>query len=173
MFGGDVSKGLDYVIGGWQLNANAYIASGQHLNVSYRNAGQDRDVGPNRPDVIGAITAGGGSKDRWFNVTPIGEAGSAFARPEAGTFGDMERGSLIGPGFWNVDASLFKRFHFTDRMNVELRLEIVNLFNHVALGNPDTEVGVPGTDNPNAGRITGTAANWQARNLQFGIRFQF
>jgi hypothetical protein len=85
----------------------------------------------------------------------------------------MERGSLIGPGFWNVDASLFKRFRFTDRTNLELRVEVTNLFNHVALGNPDTEVGVPGNDNPNAGRITGTAANWQARNLQFAVRFQF
>jgi hypothetical protein len=171
--GGDVSQGLDYLIGGWQLNANAYIASGQHLNVSYRDAGQDRDVGPNRPDVIGDITDGGGSQERWFNTTPIGSAGSAFSRPAAGTFGNMERGTLIGPAFWNVDASLFKRFHFTDRTNLELRLEAVNVFNHVSLGNPDTEIGVPGNDNPNAGRITGTAANWQARNLQFGVRFQF
>jgi hypothetical protein len=171
--GGDASTGLDYLIGGWQVNANAYIASGQHLNVSYRDAGQDRDVGPNRPDVIGDITEGGGSQDRWLNTTPIGSSGSAFARPAVGTFGNMERGSLIGPGYWNVDASLFKRLNFTDRTNLELRLEVLNLFNHVALGNPDTEVGVPGTDNPNAGRITGTASNWQARNLQFGIRFQF
>jgi hypothetical protein len=171
--GGDASRGMDMLIGGWQLNANAYIASGQHLNVSYRDAGQDRDAGPNRPDVIGDIDEGGGSKERWFNTTPIGSPGSAFARPAPGTFGNMERGSLIGPGFWNVDASLFKRIHFTDRTNLELRLEVLNVFNHVALGNPDTEIGVPGNDNPNAGRITGTAANWQARNLQFGVRFQF
>jgi hypothetical protein len=173
VIGTDVSSGLDYVIGGWQINATGYIASGEHLDVSYRNAGQDRDVGPNRPDVIGDITAGGGSKDRWFNATPIGTEGSAFGRPAVGTFGNMPRGSLIGPGFWNVDASLFKHLHFTDRVSLELRLEIVNVFNHVALGNPDTEVGVPGNDNPNAGRITSTAANWQPRNVQFGLRFQF
>jgi hypothetical protein len=53
-------------------------------------------VGPNRPDVIGDITEGGGSKEKWFNTTPIGSSGSAFARPAQGTFGDMERGSLIG-----------------------------------------------------------------------------
>jgi len=172
-WGTDMSKGLDYVLGGWQFNANAYIASGQHLNVDYRDAGQDRDTGPNRPNVIGDINEGGGEKDRWFNTTPIGSSGSAFSRPERGTFGDMERGSLSGPGFWNVDASLFKRFHFTERTSLELRLEANNVFNHVALGNPDTTIGVPGNDNPNAGRITSTAANWLARNLQFGLRFQF
>ena len=90
-----------------------------------------------------------------------------------GTFGNMERGSLIGPGYWNVDASLFKRFTSRTARASSCGSRSLNLFNHVALGNPDTEVGVPGTDNPNAGRITGTAANWQARNLQFGIRFQF
>jgi hypothetical protein len=172
-FGGDASKGLDYLIGGWQFNASAYVASGQHLNVDYRDAGQDRDTGPNRPDVIGDITEGGGTKERWFNATPIGSPGSAFARPARGTFGNMERGSLVGPGYWNVDASLFKKFHFTDRTNLELRIEAVNVFNHVNLGNPDTGIGVPGNDNPNAGRINGTAANWQARNLQFAVRLQF
>jgi hypothetical protein len=172
-FGHDISKGLDYIVGGWQLNAAGVIASGQHLNVSYRDAGQDRDVGPNRPNVVGNITEGGGSKDRWFNVTPIGSSGSAFERPARGTFGDMERGSLIGPGLWNVDASMFKRFKFTERTNVELRIEAVNVFNHVTWGNPDTEIGVPGNNNANAGRITGTGPNWQARNLQFALRVQF
>jgi len=74
---------------------------------------------------------------------------------------------------WNVDASLFKRFHFTDRTNLELRIEATNVFNHVTLGDPDTTVGVPGNDNPNAGRITSVGPNWQPRNLQFGLRFQF
>jgi hypothetical protein len=171
--GGDVSQGLDYVIGGWQLNTTAFVYSGRHLNVDYRNASQDRDVGPNRPNVIGDITSGGGTQDRWFNATPIGSTGSAFSRPDVGTFGNMPRGALIGPGYWNVDASLFKRFKFTERTNLELRVEMTNVFNHVALGDPDTTLGVPGNDNTNAGRITSTAALWQARNVQFAVRLQF
>jgi hypothetical protein len=171
-WGSDVSKGMDYLIGGWQFNTNVYVASGLHLNVDYRDSGQDRDNGPNRPNVIGDITEGGGTKERWFNATPIGSPGSAFGRPQVGTFGDMERGSLIGPGFWNVDASLFKRFAI-QRTALELRIEAVNVFNHVSLGNPDTTIGVPGNNNTNAGVISSTAPNWQARNLQFGVRFQF
>ena len=85
----------------------------------------------------------------------------------------MERGSLIGPGFWNVDASLFKRFRFTDRTNLELRLEVQNVFNHVTWATPTPQIGVPGNDNTNAGRITSAGPNWQPRNLQFGLRFQF
>ena len=172
-FMGDASGALDYIVGGWQFNAAATVASGRHLNVDYRDNGQDRDVGPNRPNVTGDITDGGGSKERWFNATAIGSPGSAFSRPAVGTFGDMERGSLIGPGMWNVDASLFKRFHFTERTNLELRVEASNVFNHVTLGDPDTQIGVPGNDNPNAGRITSVGPNWTPRNLQFALRFQF
>ena len=72
-----------------------------------------------------------------------------------------------------MDASLFKRLIFTERLNLELRLEVQNVFNHVTWGNPDTTIGVPGNDNPNAGRITSTGPNWQPRNLQFAARFQF
>jgi len=169
----DASGALDAIVGGWQFNAAAGVASGQHLNVDYRDNGQDRDTGPNRPNVVGDINEGGGSKDRWFNATAIGSPGSAFSRPAPGTFGDMERGSLIGPGFWNVDASLFKRFKFTDHTNLEFRIEAANVFNHVSLGNPDTTIGVPGNDNPNAGRITSVYNNWTPRNLQFALRFQF
>ena len=51
----------------------------------------------------------------------------------------------------------------------------MNIFNNVNLNLPDAQVGVPGTPNPNAGRITSTAfdnADPQ-RNFQFGLRFTF
>ena len=79
----------------------------------------------------------------------------------------------MGPGWWNVDASLFKRFTIKGTTSLELRIEAQNVFNHVNLGNPDSEVGVPGNLNPNAGLITGTASNSLQRNLQFALRLQF
>ncbi len=162
------------LLGGWQLNANVFIASGQPFNVEYRDAGQDRDTGPNRPDLVGdpEMGSGDGRTAPYFNVTPIGTEGSAFARPAVGTFGNLERNAYTGPGWWNVDASLFKRFAF-GRRALELRFEVQNVFNHVNLGNPDGGIGVPGTDNPNAGMITGVANNWVGRNIQFGARLQF
>jgi hypothetical protein len=163
------------LLGGWQINANATIMSGLPFNVGYRDAGADRDVGPGRPNLIGDPKAGSGNglTEPYFNVTPIGTAGSAFERPAKGTFGNLKRNALVGPGFWNVDASLFKRFKMGGQRNLELRIEAQNVFNHVNLGNPDSEVGVPGNLNPNAGFITGTAGNSFQRNLQFALRFGF
>ena len=165
------------ILGGWQINANATVMSGLPFQggPSYRDAGQDRDTGPNRPNLIGdpQLGSGNGLDSPYFNVTPIGSSGSAFGRPAKGTFGDLGRNALRGPGYWNVDASLFKRFRLTGQSNVELRVEAQNVFNHVDLGNPDTEIGVPGNLNAHAGFISGTAPNWNPRNLQFAVRLQF
>jgi outer membrane receptor protein involved in Fe transport len=170
----DVSRAMDLLVGGWQFNTNTFIQSGLPFNVSYRNAGADRDTGPNRPDLVGDAE-GPQTRDQWFNATGIGDSGSAFARPAAGTFGNLPRNELRGPGYWRVDASLFKHFTFADSRDVEVRIEAVNLFNHVNLGNPDAEVGVPGNPNPNAGRINSTAFGGSdlQRNFQFAVKLKF
>jgi outer membrane receptor protein involved in Fe transport len=170
----DMSPLMDAFLGGWQVNTNTTIQSGLPFNVTYRDAGQDRDTGPNRPDLIGDPD-GPKTRDEWFNAIPIGSSGSAFGRPARGTFGNLERNALRGPGYWRVDASAFKHIPFGDDRSVELRVEIVNLFNHVNLGNPNGEVGVPGNNNTDAGRITSTAffnADPQ-RNFQFAAKIRF
>jgi len=75
---------------------------------------------------------------------------------------------LLGPGWFNTDASLFKRFLLTERLQGQFRVEAFNFFNHVNLGNPDGCV-----DCGNAGRIFGLAPNANMRHLQFGLRFDF
>jgi len=162
-------------LGGWQVNQSTIIQSGLPFNVGYADAGADRDTGPGRPNLIGDAMAGGGSIDHWFNTTPIGSSGSAFSRPAPGTFGNLPRNALVGPGYWRTDASLFKRFALASGQAIEFRAEAVNLFNHVNLANPDSEIGVPGNPRPNAGRITSTAGGGTdpMRNFQFGVRFSF
>jgi Carboxypeptidase regulatory-like domain/TonB dependent receptor-like, beta-barrel len=162
------------LLGGWQVNQNTIIQSGLPFNVTYRDAGADRDVGPNRPNLVGD-PGGPETRSQWFNTTPIGSPGSAFERPAVGTFGDLPRNALRGPGYWRVDASIFKRIRIGSTQAIEVRAESVNLFNHVNLGNPDSEIGVPGNNNPNAGRITSTAFGGTdpQRNFQFARKFIF
>jgi len=174
-YGTNVSPVVDAFIGGWQANTNTFISSGLPFQVRYRDAGADRDTGGNdRPNLIGD-PEGPKTEEQWFNATAIGSSGSAFERPARGTFGTMERNALRGPGYWRVDASLFKHFNLGGVRRLEARIEAVNLFNNVNLANPDSEVGVPGNPNTNAGRINGTAAGGSdpMRNFQFGIKIQF
>jgi outer membrane receptor protein involved in Fe transport len=161
------------ILGGWQFNGVQTFQSGIPFDVSYAGASAERDVGPNRPNLSGDVTINGG-RDEYFENTPIGGSNSPFTRPAVGTFGNMERNSLRGPGYRRTDASLFKRVNMGTRA-LEFRIEAVNLFNNVNLGNPDTEIGSPGNDRPNAGRINSTAyfnADLQ-RNFQFAVKFQF
>ena len=55
---------------------------------------------------------------------------AAFATPKPGTFGNLERNSIHGPNFWQVDAVVAKRVGPRTGTNGELRLEIFNIFNH-------------------------------------------
>jgi len=173
-WGKDWSGATNAVLGGWQFNATQTFQSGIPFDVTYAGNGTDRDVGPNRPNVSGDIEIFGG-QDKYFDTTPIGAANSPYTRPAVGTFGNMKRNSLRGPGYRRTDASLFKHVPLGATRDLEFRIEVVNLFNNVNLGNPDTEIGSPGNDRPNAGRINSTAyfnADPQ-RNFQFAVKFMF
>ncbi len=173
-FAGDMGGAANAILGGWQINSTTTIQSGLPFTPSYRDCGLDRDTGPCRPDVVGDVTING-DQNNWFDTTPIGSAGSPYARPAVGHFGNIGRNTLTGPGYWRTDASLFKHFRFTEGTQMEVRFEVFNVFNHVNLGNPDAEIGVPGNLNDHSGRITSTAYGGQdpMRQMQFAIKVSF
>jgi hypothetical protein len=173
-WGTNSSAWADGILGGWQFNATHTIQSGVPFDVGYNDAGADRDTGPNRPNLVGNAE---GPKERtqWFNAAPIGSANSAFARPAVGTFGDMPYNMLRGPHYRRTDAGLFKHIRIGGSRDLEIRIEAVNLFNVVNLGQPDATVGVPGNPNNHAGVIDSTAYGNSdpQRNFQFGVKFTF
>lgn len=166
-FMGQASKGVDYVIGGWQFNSNTTIESGLPFNVGYDTGGIS-DTGPNRPNITGDAKTGDGGQNRWFDPT-------VFSKPSVGTFGDLKRNALRGPKYWRTDASLFKTFRFTESKELEFRIESVNLFNHVNLDQPDTFIGNPASPNSHAGVISNSAYGGTdpQRNFQFALKFKF
>jgi hypothetical protein len=178
-FVGDASRALDLLIGGWQFNSTTLVQSGFPFNVEY-DGGADRDTGPNHPNLNGEVTINGG-RDRYLEG---GITGGVFSRPARGTFGNLKRNALRGPGYWRTDAGMFKRFSITEKVKGEFRVESVNFFNHVNLGNPDSFLGRfagtngaadTGSANSNFGRITSTAffGSDPQRNFQFGLRLTF
>ena len=61
---------------------------------------------------------------------------AAFATPQPGTFGNLERNSIHGPNFKQLDLVLAKHFTSPAARNFEFRAEIFNLFNTVNFSNP-------------------------------------
>jgi len=67
--------------------------------------------------------------DNQFNI-------NAFSLPAPGTFGNLGRNALRGPGFAQVDFSVFKNTRLTETQSLQFRAEIFNLFNHANFADP-------------------------------------
>ena len=101
----------------------------------------------------------GSDETVWFNP-------AAFAVNPNGSFGETLRGEFFGPHRQTVDMGLFKRFSFSNNVNLQFRAEFFNLFNTVNFNNPNTTVNTAAT----FGRITEAQ---DPRIMQFGLKFLF
>jgi hypothetical protein len=62
---------------------------------------------------------------------------SSFAVPANGTYGNLGRNQIYGPGFEDVDLSLLKNFPiYGERVHGQFRVEMFNVFNHTNLASP-------------------------------------
>jgi hypothetical protein len=58
---------------------------------------------------------------------------AAFATPAKGTKGNVQKGSLQGPGYADWDVGLQKFFEVDDRARFQFRAEYFNVLNHTNL----------------------------------------
>ncbi len=91
---------------------------------------------------------------------------AAFVQPALGTFGDHERASIKGPGFWTTNLAVSKLIPFATAQSVELRIEAFNLLNHFNWGNPGTNFNAA-----TFGRIQ--SIQGEPRIMQFGVKYAF
>jgi hypothetical protein len=167
-FGGQWSKTLDMLAGGWQFNGLATISSGPPLiphlaNKSFLETGVYQ-----RPNMVaGQTVVEPGSVVSKLNkyLNP-----AAFSQPAAYTFGTAPRtlSYARGPGFHGADLSLFKQFYLNHEKEryFELRLEALNAFNTPIFSVPDTTYG-----DGSFGQITGQVNG--NRVVQLGGKFYF
>jgi carboxypeptidase family protein/TonB-dependent receptor-like protein len=74
---------------------------------------------------------------KYIDLTPQASGIGTYINPITGSsiFGPFpanmtQRNQFRGPGNWNVDAVLAKRFNLTDKVNLQFRFEAYNVFNH-------------------------------------------
>jgi len=100
--------------------------------------------------------------------------GDCFAQPAPLQFGDLGPNVIDGPGYWNLDASLFRTFQFGERWKLQLRGEAFSVMNTPQWGQPNTDYA-----SPNFGLITGLAnalpggLGGGARQFQLGAKLTF
>ncbi len=153
------------VVSGWVFNTITTLMSGFPLTPQDgSNVSGDGDTrNPDRPSLnpkfTGPIVLG--SPNQWFNP-------NAFALPAAGTYGNLGRGTLPGPGFVDMDVSLFKNTKLTEKIALQFRAECFNVLNHANFDTPNLTVFSSGAISPTAGQITATAN--PSRQIQFGLK---
>ncbi len=136
---------LSWLSKGWQMNSLLTFHSGLPFSVfsSSDTSGTDEEV--QRANFVPGVNPYAGAKQSkvggdWLNA-------AAFVDAAAGTFGDTKRNGYVGPGYGDVDFSVFKNTNITERVSTQLRIEMFNLFNRTNFAPPTTN----GSDafNPN------------------------
>ncbi|HKE07857.1 MAG TPA: TonB-dependent receptor [Candidatus Acidoferrum sp.] len=177
---------VPHVLGfGWQLNSIITVQSGRPIGIITSNDTSGTFNFHQRPNVVPGVDP---ILPHWSPTTgylnPL-----AFAQPADGTFGDLGRNQIFGPGFWDYDFSVSKNFPLRDRLSLQFRAEFFNIFNHPNFALPSNSI-VPGINADGsvnnsagpAGTISQTPDVAQGnpglggggpRVMQFGLRLQF
>ena len=140
---------VGHLVGGWQFSGILTFQSGLPFTALIGNAGCNSGSGANCLDVVGVGCFGSTyigcrvnqlsnpndgaphTLASWYNPAAFAPA------TQAQTYLPTERpGSILGPGFWNADMSLFKNIKISERFTTQFRLESFNTFNHTNPNNP-------------------------------------
>jgi hypothetical protein len=94
-------------------------------------------TGALKTNVLGSAPQDATTPDLFHLIDLSNQTPGVFSNPITGTsdVGPFPsnltgRNRFRGPGFWNIDAGVYKSFKFTEKTSLQLRLEGYNVFNH-------------------------------------------
>ncbi len=168
--GSDGNAWVRRAFGNWQISGIETLQSGlpftPQLSYNPSNDGDSRNpVRPSiNPNFTGQLVSG--NPNQYFNP-------SAFIQPLPGTYGNAGRNTLPGPSIIETDISAAKKFFISERVGLQFRGEIFNLFNHTNFNTPNPVVyaAATGGPSPTAGVITSTATS--SRQVQLGLKMSW
>ena len=166
------------LVGGWSLSGIATLQSGFPFSpqLGYNPTGNGDTRNPVRPNRATGFSGPlyGKTVQQWFNP-------AAFSAPYPGTFGNVGRDTLTGPGLTELDLALAKSTTIHERLRAQFRAEFFNVLNHSNFTTPNAVVYSSGPTpkaptaeaaaSPTAGVISATATT--SRQIQFGLKLLF
>jgi hypothetical protein len=146
------------VASNWQISPIVKIRSATFFTVT---SGVDRALSgtPNQtPNQIGNPYPTEQSVTKWISA-------SAFSLPALGSYGNLGRNNLKGPGSVQVDAALSRTFQIREKKTVQLRAEAFNILNHANFNPPVATL--------NSGSFGQIQSALDPRILQFALKYIF
>jgi len=161
------------ILGGWQISGILSRYSGLPFTVNTSSAINAGGQGTSATQVNPVVKILGGHDltDPYFD-------GSAFINPPTGVLGSTGRNLLIGPGYFQMNASVSRTFAFKqEKIKFQLVGEAYNLTNTVVFANPSgnccwlTNASTGATNYNNFAVISGTQST--PRYLEVGGYLRF
>ncbi|PYX82198.1 MAG: hypothetical protein DMG70_15900 [Acidobacteria bacterium] len=176
MFGANSSSFLNQVFGGWDVNGLFNSQTGFPVSIGCPTGTVADGLGCTAfvaPNVSRYAQQGPHGIDHFFNQ-------AAFVNPPvATTLGQTDLSPLggsptqvHGPGFNDLDFSVFKQFPISEHKYFEFRSEFFNFLNHPNFANSFASLNYtqnPSSPNNNFSRITNTRGN--PRQTQLALKF--
>jgi Carboxypeptidase regulatory-like domain/TonB dependent receptor len=152
-------RNLRLLASGWQISGIVRALSGDFFSLA---AGLDQALSgtsDQRPQqVLGNPYCADKRIACWLNP-------NALAEPALGTYGNMNPGTIEGPGFFGIDVNVTRKFPIREGQALEVRGEAFNVLNHVNPFDPVSNL-TSGT----FGQIQGAS---DPRILQLALKFVF
>ncbi len=177
-------KALELILAGWTANGITTLRAGAPFTptVGFNRSRNGDRWSPDRPnlnpgfssDPTHGVTAGcaGVPAGQTLGTPQLFYDPCAFSLPAPGTYGNLGRNTVTGPGLTNVDVSLEKTFKPREPMSVQFRTEVFNILNNSNFSIPGYALFQGNGDRiGSAGHIT--ALTTQPRLIQFALKILF
>jgi hypothetical protein len=179
-FGSGMNRIMDELVGGWSLSGSLVAYTGFPETITAPNVSNSNSFGQERANQYRKLKIVGRNINNWWGTDPseqvcttpgVDNGTCAYGVPANNAFGSASNGSERGPGYWQIDNSIFKDFHITERHTIGFRADAFNTFNIASYGNPD--VGITDSNFGNISNQGSGAVRSPARNLQLNLHYNF
>jgi hypothetical protein len=181
-YGGNANSFLDAVLGGWKLATSAILYSGFPVTITDNgNSNTNNVFSLNRANQYRPLIIRNRSLKNWWGTDPSAQpcltAGvdngvCAYGEAAPFTFGDARNDSERGPGYRQVDTSLFKDFQVWHEQVIGFRADFFNIFNIASYGYPDGGNGNPVNINDSSFGVISSVRS-PPRQIQLSLHYSF
>lgn len=188
------------VVSGWELAPIVSWQTGNPFNLVAFNSSSFNGVGSTITlNASAPIQTTGNPLGQWIanpnvlsvpcTLTSTSPTATPTCVPGTLTFGNVGRNSVYGPGFTNMDLALIKNTKISENLNLQMRADAFDIFNHPNYGQPGASGGFlaaslqpsfasnPGNQFTTFSTIGSTrfptGDSGSSRQLQFALKLQF
>ena len=160
------------LLNGWQLSGILNVTDGVPFTAENRgDRDRDRARSASRPNLVPGASNNPvlGGPDQYFDIR-------AFELQPIGTYGNVGKNTIIGPGLATFDFALKKQTALSEEADLEFRLELFNITNRANFPIPSGTIitgSGGGTGNYRASGAEINRTNTPNRQIQLGLKISF